>query len=73
MAADGFTGLETQFYQFTQGVMEPWGTDSHRPGLQLVIKLPAHFLTVLESGGWSLGLGKPLRTSSWGKRATALM
>lgn len=28
-AADRFTGLETQFYQFTQGVMEPWGADSH--------------------------------------------
>lgn len=33
-AADRFTGLETQFYQFTQGVMEPWGADSHQPGLQ---------------------------------------
>lgn len=27
-AADGFTGLEIQFYQFTQGVMEPWGIDA---------------------------------------------
>lgn len=33
-AADRFTGLETQFYQFTQGVMEPWRTDSHQHGLQ---------------------------------------